>query len=270
MLDEYKDLYLVSARRIPNWETMDKNDLCRDCIANEGNTTLYNDYLSAVICRYWSLIPKYYNQSKNLAEPVDCYDWLIHAILYAFKHRQWENPDSPIYNDPKGPDKVINRCMKSSRLIYYQFYNRKKRKKEFNITSIDELQDNLNSDDINIEDESAEIDISELDLNFYINQIFREKEYFLSFILDIICTDDVFEKHNNLTKFNLKRLVKYFKSIDENHLKIFADKYDLDYNEVLQAGILAKNVPDARLKYKIEEMLLKLKHSRLVKDILGE
>lgn len=270
MLDEYKDLYRLNANQIKGWETIDKSELCRLCLANEDNTLLYNQYLSAVICRYWNLISKFYAQSKNLAEPTDCYDWLIHSILYAFKHRQWENPDSPMYNDPKAPDKIINRCMKSSRLIHYQFYNRKKRRKEYNLVSIEELQSNLNSDDINIEDESANIDTSDLDVSFYISQIFREKEYFLAFILDIICTDDVFTVIEDSVEFNIKKLAKYFKSIDDVYLRDFSKRYDIEYSDVYQAAILAKNVPESKLKYKIEDTLLRLKHSSLIRDILGD
>lgn len=269
MLDEYRNLYEVAANHITGWKDMDKSDLCRLCLANEYDPIRYNEYLSAVICRYWGLIGKFYNQSKNLADPSDCYDWLIHSILYAFKHRQWENPNSPMYGDPKGPDKIINRCMKSSRLIHYQFYNRKKRRKEYNLVSMEELQSNLNSDTLNIEDESANIYTSDLDVNFYINQVFREKEYFLAFILDLICRDDVFNSDDNKVEFNLKKLVKQFKSIDEFYLKDFANNYQIDYDEVHQAAILAKNVSENKLKYKIEDMLLRLKHSKLIKDIIG-
>lgn len=271
MLDEYRNLYEVAANHITGWKTMDKSELCRLCLANEADSTRYNEYLSAVICRYWGLIGKFYNQSKNLAEPSDCYDWLIHSILYAFKHRQWENPDSPLYDDPKGPDKVINRCMKSTRLIHYQFYNRKKRRKEYNLVSLDDLKSNLNSDDANIEDESANIDESSIDLTFSINQIFSQKEYFLAFILDIISTDDVFVMNEeNISEFNIKRTAKYFRGIDEPYLKSFAYRYDLDYDAVYQAAILAKNIPESRLKFKIEDTLLRLKHSTLIKQIRGD
>ena len=270
MLDEYKQLYELNANRINDWKTLDKNQLCRLCIKYESDPIKYNQYLSAVICRYWNLISKFYNQSKNLATLADCYDWLLDAILYALKHRQWDNPESPIYNDPKGPDKVINRCMKCSRLIYYQFYNRKKRRKEYNLISMEELKDNLNSDDSNIEDESANLDACGLDLIFAINHIFNKKEYFLAFILDIVSTDDVFVTIGDTYEFNIKRVAKYFKTIDVPYLKRFASIYDLDYDTVYQAAILAKNVPEARLRMKIEDTLLRLKHSSLVKQLKGD
>ena len=244
MLDEYKNLYTLSAEPIKNWRTIDKNELCRLCIKYENDADKFNSYLSALILRYWNLIGKFYNMSQNLAEPIDCYDWLIHSIMYALKHRQWENPESAVYNDPKGPDKVINRCMKSSRLIFYQFKNRKKRKKEFQIVSIDELKDSINSGSIDIEDESFNIDTQDIDMRFFINQTFGKKEYFLSFILDCICNEDIFDNENGFISMNPKKLAKRFKSIDDRYLNVFSKRYDLDHDDVYQAAILAKNIPE--------------------------
>lgn len=268
MLDEYRELYREAANSIPGWETMDRNDLCRLYIANEHDSECQNKYFSALMCRYWNLIPKFYNISHNLADPIDCYNWLIDAILYTLKHRRWEDEDASIANDPQGPDKMINRCMKSCRLIHYQFYNRKKRRKEYNIVSLEDLKESLNSDSPDIEDPSANIDISEIDMSFCIREIFMKKEYFLAFILDLICMDDVFESEDDKVKFNLKRVSKLFRNIDERHLRIFADRYNLPYEQVYQAAILAKNVPAPKLTSKIQETLLRLKHSDLIKSIM--
>ena len=116
--------------------------------------------------------------------------------MYAIKHRQWENPESSIYNDHNGPDKVINRCMKSSRLIYYQFNNRKKRRKDYQLISIETLRDKMNSDIVELEDTSANLDDCSIDIHFMIEQTFKRKEFFLAFILDCICIEDVFDKTN--------------------------------------------------------------------------
>lgn len=268
MLAEYRDLYKHSASLIPETLTMDKNDLVRECIRKE-NTADYDIYISALLYRYWGLIAKFYSMSTNLATPEDCYSWLIDSIMYALNHRQWENPESAIYNDPKGPDKVINRCMKSSRLIFYQFQNRKKRKKEYQYVSIESLKEELNSDCIDIEDESSRFDDSSFDIPFLIEQTFRKKEYFLAFLLDCICIEDVFDFTEGYTQFNLKRLSKYFRKIDIDYVKYFSKKYNIEYDLVYQAAILAKNVPDSKLTAKIEDTLLRLKHSDLVKNIKG-
>ena len=267
MLDDYKKLFQDRAEAVKDWETMDKSQLCRECLANE-HSYLYDNYVAALICRYWGLISKFYASSTNLAEPEDCYNWLIDSIMYALKHRQWENPEANIYNDPKGPDKVINRCMKSSRLIFYQFKNRKKRRKEYQFVSIEAMREEMNTDSIDLEDESARLDDISFDVPFIIEQTFRKKEYFLAFILDCICIEDVFDSDEagHIT-FNIKRLARYFRQIDDKYVKYFANKYNLEYDQVYQAAILAKNVPDSKLTVKIEDTLLRLKHSEIVKNL---
>lgn len=268
MLDEYKVLYKQCASLIPDSLTMDKNELCRLCLKYE-NTPDYDNYIGAIIYRYWNLVPKFYSISTNLAEPEDCYSWLVDAVMYALKHRQWENPESNIYNDPKGPDKVINRCMKSSRLIFYQFQNRKKRRKDYQLVSIEGLKEDLDTDSIDLEDESSRLDDVGLDVHFLIQQTFNKKEYFLAFILDFILIEDVFDSIEHKVKFNLKRLSRYFRKLDSDYVQYFADKYQIDYNTVYQAAILAKNIPDSKLTAKIEDTLLRLKHSELVKTLRG-
>lgn len=269
MLDEYKNLYIQKASNIKDWDKVDKNYLCKKCLEFESDKTVYDEYMAALICRYWNLIPKFYSMSTNLAEPEDCYNWLIDSIMYALKHRQWENPDSPIFGDPKGPDKVINRCMKSSRLIFYQFKNRKKRRKEYQFVSIDELKENLESDYFDIEDPSAKVDEDSIDIEFFIEQTFNKKEYFLSFILDQVFHEDVFESEDNKYFFSLKKLVKRFKDIDSSYAEYFSDKYSIDKDSVIQAIILAKNIPESKIKHRIEELLLRLRHSKIIKDIRG-
>ena len=264
MLDEYKTGYQSAAQCIPNWEHIDKNELCRECLKNENNSTLYNAYISALICIYWGLISKFYKISDNLATPLDCYNWLLDSIFYALKHRQWENPDSPIYNDPAGPDKVINRCMKSSRLIHYQYFNRKKRRKDYQHLSIEDFKEKFNGDSLDLEDETAAPDFEEMDTKQFILDAFNRKEYFLAFILDCICFEDVYESEDDHIKFNIKRLCKAFKNIDTRYLQIFSMRYDLPYDDVYQAAILSKNVNPNKLAAKIKDSLLRLKHSEFI------
>ena len=266
MLDEYKILYQEVAKDLEGWQTIDKNELCRLYVTYEHDETLRNQYLSAIICRYWHLIGKFYALSKNLADPIDCYNWLVDAVMYTLKHRRWEDSDASISNDPQGPDKMINRCMKSCRLIHYQFFNRKKRRKEYQIVSLDELKDAMNTDSFDIEDPESNVDIEEIDLKFYIRSVFLQKQYFLAFVLDLVSMDNVFEQDEFTIKFNLKRVAKLFRQIDRGYVDTFAYRYDLDVESVHQAAILAKNVPSVKLTAKIQESLLKLKHSKLFKQ----
>ena len=48
---EYKTLY-NAASSIPNWQTMNKNDLINAYIDNEKDENLRNSYFAAIMCRY--------------------------------------------------------------------------------------------------------------------------------------------------------------------------------------------------------------------------
>ena len=101
--------------------------------------------------------------SSNIASTEDVYNWLIDSITYALHHKAWRNPKSSIYNDPNGPDKVINRQIRCRRYTAYQSFNRYKRKPQYTDMSLD---------DINDEDLSLRADIMTEDVgNDVINEI---------------------------------------------------------------------------------------------------
>ena len=181
MLDEYKNSYKETANQIPNWLNIDKNDLCNLYLDNEG-TDIQQAYLSAIIYKYWSLIPKYHSLSYNVASPEDVYEWLVDAIMYALEHKSWKNPKSSIYNDPCGPDKVINRCMKCRRLTYYQAINRKKRQGGAIQLSLDEISEETTDCNTYLEDLMTDCEIDNMILNQYILKIFDKKLYFMELI----------------------------------------------------------------------------------------
>ena len=167
MLEEYKELCRKSASIIKGWEQLSKNDLCRAYVENKNSPTIQNAYLSAILYRYWNLISKYYYQSSNCATPEECYGWLVDSVSCCVNLAAWENPNSSIYKDPNGPDKVINRCMKCARLTYYQFINRKKRRDEFGLLSIDELKENYGNGAPEPYDPEQDHDISSVIIKEY-------------------------------------------------------------------------------------------------------
>lgn len=268
MLDDYKKSCKEAADYVYGWEALTKNELCRLCVSSKKDKCLFNAYFSALLYRYWNLIPKFYLQSSNVASPEDCYDWLVTAITYAIEHTRWDDPDSTVYNDPNGPDKVINRCMKSVRLTFYQYINRKKRKDNFGIISLEEMKENLNNT-FDIEDEESAIEKTDIDIKNYIKHLFNRKEYFLAYMIDCIINDSVFELNSdNKSMFNPKRLAKYLRAIDENYCKIFAQNYGFSEKEVISTLKYCK-FSSSNLYMKIENTLLQLKHDPYLLSLCG-
>lgn len=267
MLEDYKESFRQQAGLVKGWENLSKNDLCYGYIEHENDLELQNAYFSALVYKYWPLIPKYYYMCSNVATMEDCYDWLIDSITYALKHRRWEDPDSSIYNDPNGPDKVINRYMKCARLTFYQFINRKKRKDNFGMLSLDELINIADNND-DLEDTSFASEEARLDLNNYIKELFtNKKDYFLGFMLDLIISGDVFDYEESKPVFNIKKLAKQLRYINEDYCNMFASQYNLLPEDVIKAyNTYCKKLSSHLIYSKIEYNLLKLKHNPYFKD----
>ena len=274
LLEEYKEMCRTSADIIDGWENISKNDLCRAYVNNKDNPVLQNAYLSAILYKYWNLISKYYYMSSNCATPEECYGWLVDSVACCVNLASWENPESSFYKDPNGPDKVINRCMKCARLTYYQFINRKKRKDDFGVMSMDELKDLYGDSTPEPHDPSQDYDISELLIREYILDEFKRKDYFVSFLIYFVVFDNVFEstttKGIKESSLNLRKLTKMLNNITEEQLLSFSVFTELDLEDVKKAASYIQSIPQGNMRKKIENAFEALKHSVLVESLLGD
>lgn len=272
MLDEYKELCRSSANFVEGWEKLSKNDLCRAYVSNKGNPSLQNAYLSAILYRYWNLISKYYYQSANCATPEECYGWLVDSVSCCVNLAAWENPSSSIYNDPNGPDKVINRCMKCARLTYYQFINRKKRKDDFGLLSVDELKELYGNGAPEPSDPKQEYDVSELLINEFVVSEFLRKNYFISFLIYLILCENVFDIVNEETstnyELNLRKICRLMSNLDDAHLSSFSREYQLPLEDVKRAHEYIQMIPAANMRKKVIQALENLKHSAFIESLI--
>lgn len=273
MLDEYKEMCFTCANLIPGWESMSKNDLCRAYVANKGNDAMQNAYISAILYKYWNLIPKYYHQSENCATPEECYGWLVDSVSCCVNLASWENPESSIYNDPNGPDKVINRCMKCARLTYYQFINRKKRKEDFGLLSVEELRELYGNTITEPSDPEQECDVSSVLITDFVVEEFRRKNYFVAFVIFFIVSGNVFDvvitDEGRVSEFNIRKMCKIMNNVSEDHLLSFSDMYHIDIDDVRKAYSYVSKIPQANMRKKILQALEDMKHSSIVTSLIG-
>lgn len=262
MIDEYREYFRQGAALLPDWESLSKNELCFKYMEYVDKPDLQNACFSALMYKYWPLINKYYFMCSNVATQEDVYDWLVDSIQYALKHHRWLDPDSNIYNDPTGPDKVINRRMKCARLTFYQYINRKKRKDNFGILSLDELLNISDSPDSPVDTTSARSTLIDIDLQNYIRKLFRKKEYFLAFMVDLITHEEVFDFVEGTYQFNSKKLAKRLRHITPDYCDAFKRAYELEEDVYHCYKSYCKNLSSNLIYNKIEYNLLKLKHDR--------
>ena len=255
MLEENKRIYESKANTIvPDWKSRNKNDL----IISASECTderLKDGYIAAIMLKYWSKIDSYYYKCKLVTTPEDIHSWLVTAVLYALKHKPWENPKYTVYKDENGPDKVINRIIESKRLTFYQQLNRYKRKINSAITSLDSLVEDYKDVFVPSYNDSSNVECNNL-----VCMYFDKKDYFMAFMLDAIFYEDVMSKDG----LNKRRLSVHIKNIDDIYCNIFADRYDIPLNKVTFAAPYVTNMSSYNMKNKIEYNLIKLK------SIIGE
>ena len=268
MLSEYRELFKQKAAAIPNYQKISKTELCNLYIENEfTDKNLAEAYLSALVLRYWNNIAKYYAQSSSIATVEDCYEWLIEAIRYALEKRQWLDPESPMFNDKNGPDKIINRCIKSVRLTFYQASNRYKRQLNANQVSLEKLSEDYGDADpvkqIHTFDTYSTSDLTDI-----IKTKFIKSDPFLAFMLDSIIQSSCFIHKQGKLVFSKKKLTEFMNSIDDSYCTRFSKRYSLDIDSVKIAALNCTNLSTSSIARKIDFYLSSLKADKLLLNYL--
>lgn len=250
VLDDYYKIYRERAKQVKGWDKIDKNKLINDCVDCD-DSTLKDCYVAAIVCRYWPALCSSYQQSFMAASEEDVYDWFISSILYVLRNRAWRNPASSLYGDEKGPDKCINIKIKCSRLTFFQQNNRYNRKINHGVESIDKLTEELG-------DACAPSTVDQISDNsaFYawIRKEYLAMNYLNALALDLIISSDVFNdyKTDPMQSFNIQKLIKQIKSIDDVYFKYFSEEYEFPLGEVQNNFIRYKAVPKKVLQENIE------------------
>ena len=254
MLEETRLAYERCADAfIPDWKSLDKNILVKRAIIVE-NEALKNAYISAIMLKYWYKLTSYYYKTRYVTCPEDVHEWLTSAVMYAINNQPWENPKSSIYQDENGPDKVINRCMESRRVTFYQQLNRYKRKINSGVISLDNLVEEFRDSVLPEAHDTNNTEIYDI-----INTFIADKDYITVFILDTIFYVEVPKEDMLVPKF-----VSKIRETSDNYLTNLANKYGIAPKELIEYFAKFRSLSDYKLKRKVEYYLLRLK--LLIKD----
>ena len=267
MINDSKRMFEAAAERIDGWQTMDKNVLANKYIENENNEILRESYFAALMLRYWYNIYKYYKTSRSSRLDLeDFVDWLAESIMRAFKYRAWTIPGNKLYGDPNGPDKVINRCIFSTRNKYYQYYNMDKRKANYISTSLDSAFEDTKFELPDIQDEEYEQETTRELIQGFINNYRLD----IALVMDCIITFDCELEVDGKLTFSLVKLVKNIKDLDDNYIDHFTKEYDVQREMIESVVNKIKRTSSVEMPAIIRKTLSEIKRMSNVKEVLQQ
>lgn len=261
-LDLYKKQFIECASGLGYnnktiYEKLDETELANgycDALDN-GDNLKKNQYYAALMLRYWYKIFKYKESCKSTRlEDVDYIDWLSDALDIAFQYRDWKNPEKPIFKDPKAVDKIINRCCFSVRGLYYQEFNKDKRKINYLTTSIEDQKEkfgNASESNVGVYDNNVSLVNSLIDLYLKENKVLEAiiidnisnqdsyKEERDSYYTEEVALGDEDKESPKLIKtknykykysFDKRKLIRNLTHLNDKYFSYFKNNYLYEYN----------------------------------------
>ena len=269
MLDEIKESYYNNADILKDWKKMSGNDLCIKYVElKENNDPLSENYLSAIIYKFWNVATKfYYSQGIKLATPEDCYNWLIDSIQYVLEHHVWTDQNHKLYKDPKAPEKAINVVFNSTKINFFVANTRQKRKIDATSISLDGISEETS--DAYFLPVYDNYDLNSEEFKKIIVSYYNNYEYFSSICLDLIINEDVVDKSEDIN-VKYKKLKWRLKTLDDNYAELFSSTYGLDYGDVKRTIEYISNLDYSSIEIKLNRLINTLKHSNNLLDILSD
>ena len=259
--EKMADAYLTDF----DWRKADKNMLILNyCKYFDQKSRLAEAYMSAVIVRYWHLINTYTVRGSGAYDSETVYEWLVHCVQYANKHRPWEKGGN-LADQKNGPDKAINIYMKSMRQGFYQWSNAAKRSVYFTqSTSLEKVIEDTGDANLPYSDDVNEV-IQMIDIKNLVKSQFDNKLYMGAFIIDGIINapviDTIKDKNSGTvyTEFNKKKLSKHIRSMDDKYCKTFSKLYGIPEAEVISARDECSDLSSTRIYTYLKNTLAKLR-----------
>ncbi len=249
MLNEIKQIYESNASiSIPKWKSMDKNELIIRA-STMKNGPERDSYVSAIMLKYWNKIGRFYSRCKLVATPEDVHSWLTMAVLYALDNQPWNNPNSSIYGDTNGPDKVINRVMECRRITFYQQLNRYNRKINSAILSLDSLTEDYKDMVMPGMNDSTAVEFLDMVYNR-----FYKKDYVMAFVIDAVMNLGYRNSEEDFKKF-----VSHIKNMDDKYKLYFCEEYNIKQEDMAKAMVWVKDVSYSEMNRRVQYSLIKLK-----------
>ena len=242
MLEDVYKSYKQCAEVI-NWKQYNCNELFFKYIEHE-NDSLSDNFYAGIMCRYWGYTGKLYTKMNKHLSFEQCYDVVAETINYVIEKRVWGNPDSSMYQDPKGPDKAFHMVIKRQLACLMANLTAYKRKTNYNSLSIDSLYEEYNDATeglFNIYDKSTAQQFQDISVIQYI----KSRPTIQKLILNQIC----------FGAGNKRNVVTNIKKLGEDDFLYFNQMYGVQKEDYHKALNEIKVCSNNRLNQEINKTL---------------
>lgn len=240
-----------------HWKDYDNSELFFNCIKHEHDQE-YDNWLAAIICRYWGLGARIYSQCNRHIAFEECMDIIIDSMKYVLEKRVWENPENSLYEDPKGPDKAMHVAIKRQKNIVISKYNAYRRLTNFNSLSLDGFRDSYNDAGEGWLTDLEQVE-AEDDLYYFVSSYFKGDSYLDGFILDAIC-------YSNSRSYDKKQVVSFVRNITLKDFDYYHNDYGADRDTFIKTLNELLDTTPKYLSIQINKLLYNLKEKEFNYD----
>ena len=221
----------------------------------KGDERAKNMYMSALIVRYWHMVPYLYNKSSGSVTSVyDVIEWVYDGIERACHYEAWNDVTKDVHKDPKGAEKCINQAITSSRMKFYGYTNKQRRSNNYSLLSLDEQINDKGETRYSVAGECDD-DVNSFELDDEIKRLAHQGNVVEALILDAILFQDTFlvsskkgkyikthdEDGNELdtdmrrkeVKFSKTLLYNHLRNMDDKFIKYFCERYDFNTESLM-------------------------------------
>lgn len=262
VVDQMYISFCKEAKTIPGFKIGQKEDVDYDItdLANayikaydENDQEGMNKYISALMVRYWHMVPYLWDKSKSSKLGMeDMVMWIYEGFAKAFKYRSWLDPNKAVSKDPKGAEKCFNQCITSVRQYWYRHFNTNSAKLSYTAISLDALYESL-GDSFDDSAPNEELYDNSDTCREIISLLVKEGKLFDAIVIDKLCFEDVCKETKNKKQMKIitdegeliedvtsstytldnKKLISCLKSITEDYIINFSKTYGVEPQEIV-------------------------------------
>lgn len=264
-LSELYQIFSAKACHLPGFVPGKKEDVEYDIdvLANgyvqaldTKDDVLADQYLSALVIRYWHLIFYYRNRYEDVPLTIEeIFSWICDGISKAAKYRGWLT-DPKLAKKKRGAEMCINKTIDSYRAQFFVLSNAQKRKQDYIEDSkvlLDSLEDREAESYLGVEEASYPVDVE------IVKSLLKSEQYIDSVVVDLIMNGDCVS-----SRLSLSKLKDELSSLDTNYFNYFKRKYEVKNMKNIKDAV-DKNANLSR--FNLSKMLKRLQGNSLIQDL---